>query len=95
MFAVACGKHHNVVIGTARDTLTQTFQIYSSENALFTTIDKNKTLCYSWGYNQHGELGLGDDTERNVPSLIESVLDYNFKKVSCGNYHTALLEEGG
>jgi alpha-tubulin suppressor-like RCC1 family protein len=26
---------------------------------------------------------------------VESVLDTNFKKVACGNYHSALLEEGG
>jgi len=48
---MAAGDAHNIVIGTARDTLTQTFQIYSSDNALFTTIDKSKTLVYSWGHN--------------------------------------------
>ena len=26
---------------------------------------------------------------------MEEVLDLNFKKVSCGHYHSALLEEGG
>jgi len=52
---------------------------------LFTTIDKNKTLVYSWGHNQYGQLGLNDDKDRNTPTLIEAVLDYNFKKVQCGN----------
>ena len=51
---IACGKHHNLVIGTSRDTMASTFQIYSTENALFTTIDKNKTLVYGWGLNKHG-----------------------------------------
>jgi E3 ubiquitin-protein ligase HERC4 len=69
--------------------------VYSSENALYTTIDKNKTLVYGWGYNKHGQLGLDDDKDRSVPVLIEKVLDQNFKKVSCGHYHTALLEENG
>lgn len=50
---------------------------------------------YSWGYNKHGQLGLGDDKDRNLPTLVEPVLDYNFKKVSCGNYHSSLLEESG
>lgn len=95
VFSVSAGKHHNIIIGTARDTLTQTFQVYSSENALYTTIDKNKTLVYGWGYNKHGQLGLDDDKDRSVPVLIEKVLDSNFKKVSCGHYHTALLEENG
>jgi len=34
--------------------MASTFQIYSTENALITTIDKNKTLVYSWGSNDHG-----------------------------------------
>ena len=84
-----------MVIGTSRDTMASTFQIYSTENALFTTIDKNKTLAYGWGYNKHGQLGLNDDKDRNSPVLVEALLDYNFRKVSCGNYHTALLEENG
>jgi alpha-tubulin suppressor-like RCC1 family protein len=62
---------------------------------LFTTIDKNKTLVYAWGYNKHGQLGFGDDKDRSSPTLVEQTLDYNFKKVHCGYYHTALLEEGG
>jgi alpha-tubulin suppressor-like RCC1 family protein len=40
-------------------------------------------------------LGLNDIKERNTPTLIEKLLDFNFKKVSCGNYHTGLLEESG
>lgn len=95
VFMIACGKHHNLVIGTSRDTMASTFQIYSTENALFTTIDKNKTLVYGWGLNKHGQLGTGDDKDRPTPVLIEPVLDYNFKKVACGQYHSALLEENG
>ena len=62
---------------------------------MFTTIDKNKTLVYGWGYNKYGQLGMDDDKNRNIPTLVENLLDYNFKKVSCGSYHTALLEENG
>ncbi len=75
--------------------MASTFQIYSTENALFTTIDKNKTLVYGWGSNKFGQLGLGDDKDRSTPVLIDKVLDFNFKKVACGNHHTGLLEESG
>ena len=27
--------------------------------------------------------------------MIETLLDYNFKKVNCGYYHSALLDENG
>ena len=30
-----------------------------------------------------------------TPTLLESVLDYNFVKVECGASHTCLLEENG
>jgi E3 ubiquitin-protein ligase HERC4 len=50
---------------------------------------------YGWGYNKHGQLGLDDDKDRSIPTIVEKVLDLNFTKVSCGNYHTALLEENG
>ena len=75
--------------------MASTFQIYSTENALFTTIDKNKTLVYGWGLNNKGQLGLNDEKDRPTPTLIEKVLDFNFKKASCGRYHSGLLEENG
>ena len=36
--------------------------------------------------------------EQNIyqtATLVDTVLDFNFKKVSCGSNHTALLEENG
>jgi len=50
---------------------------------------------YGWGNNKHGQLGMDDDKDRNVPVLIEKILHMNFKKVSCGHYHSALLEDSG
>jgi len=50
---------------------------------------------YAWGYNKHGQLGLGDDKDRSAPTIVENIIDNNFKKASCGNYHSALLEESG
>jgi hypothetical protein len=51
---ISCGDHHTLVIGTTRDTMASNFQIYTTENALFTTIDKGKTLVYAWGDNSSG-----------------------------------------
>ncbi|GAA0143342.1 guanyl-nucleotide exchange factor [Lithospermum erythrorhizon] len=51
-------------------------------------------LCYSWGGNNHGQLGLGDKESRKSPELIEM---FNLEsplevyEVSCGAFHTALL----
>jgi alpha-tubulin suppressor-like RCC1 family protein len=92
VFSVACGDHHSVVIGTSRDSQGQSFQIYSSENAMLAQIDKNKTLVYVWGSNSHSQLGLSAVTSVATPTLLETVLDFNFTKVSCGSTHTILLE---
>lgn len=31
----------------------------------------------------------------HAPTILETILDYNFKKVACGSAHTILLEENG
>ncbi|CAM8955557.1 unnamed protein product [Rhodiola kirilowii] len=51
-------------------------------------------ICYAWGGNSNGQLGLGDKESRLHPQIIE-----NFKvespwkvyDVACGAFHTALL----
>lgn len=51
-------------------------------------------ICYSWGNNHQGQLGLGDKEIRLSPTLVET---FNFKspwavyEVACGAFHTALL----
>lgn len=30
-----------------------------------------------------------------MPTLVESILSFNFKKVSCGSNHSALLDDDG
>ena len=84
-----------MVIGTSRDTATQTFQIYSSDTSLYTTIDKDKALVYSWGLNGNGQLGLNDTESRSVPTILESMIDYSFKDTNCGAFHSGILEQTG
>jgi len=38
---------------------------------------------------------LNDTKDMTTPTLVENVLDYNFKKAHCGNFHSGLLEENG
>jgi len=90
---ISCGDYHSVIIGTSRDTATQTFQIYSSDTSLYTTIDKDKVLVYTWGLNENGQLGLNDKEERNQPTIVEALIDYSFKKIACGAVHTGFLEK--
>ncbi|XP_058785195.1 ultraviolet-B receptor UVR8-like [Vicia villosa] len=75
---VSCGNEHVVALVSA-------------------TTESNKDeelLCYSWGYNSHGQLGLGDTQSRLRPEVIK-IFDEDspstIYEVACGAFHTALL----
>lgn len=51
-------------------------------------------VCYSWGNNSHGQLGLGDTESRLHPEIIETFNQdspWAVYEVACGAFHTALL----
>lgn len=51
-------------------------------------------VCYSWGSNTHGQLGLGDKESRQRPEVIETFNQdspWAVYEVACGAFHTALL----
>jgi alpha-tubulin suppressor-like RCC1 family protein len=48
---------------------------------------------YAWGLNDAGELGLGDTTDRHVPTALTS--DLTFVSVSAGGDYTCVLDDVG
>ncbi|XP_052732822.1 ultraviolet-B receptor UVR8 isoform X2 [Vigna angularis] len=48
-------------------------------------------VCYSWGYNTRGQLGLGDRENRLHPEVVKTFDEESPYEVACGAYHTALL----
>ena len=46
---------------------------------------------YSFGFNDHGQLGLGNNTNSNVPTLVTVSDDLKVKAVSCGENHTVVI----
>ncbi|KAK9208129.1 hypothetical protein WN944_000483 [Citrus x changshan-huyou] len=51
-------------------------------------------VCYSWGANNNGQLGLGDRESRLRPKIIETFNQdspWAVYEVACGSFHTALL----
>ncbi|KAG8374347.1 hypothetical protein BUALT_Bualt11G0122300 [Buddleja alternifolia] len=47
---------------------------------------------FCWGWNKYGQLGLGDNIDRNIPSQVP-ISDYKPKNVACGWWHTLSLCE--
>ncbi|XVF35434.1 hypothetical protein REPUB_Repub18cG0145500 [Reevesia pubescens] len=51
-------------------------------------------VCYSWGGNGRGQLGLGDKESRVHPEIVETFNQdsvWTPYEVACGAFHTALL----
>ncbi|KAF5743238.1 ultraviolet-B receptor UVR8 [Tripterygium wilfordii] len=51
-------------------------------------------ICYSWGSNNHGQLGLRDEESRLHPEIIEAFNQdsrWAVYEIACGAFHTALL----
>ncbi|KAL6344742.1 hypothetical protein AAG906_002648 [Vitis piasezkii] len=51
-------------------------------------------ICYSWGNNAHGQLGLGDTENRLRPEVVKTFNHeslWEVYEVACGAFHTALL----
>lgn len=48
---------------------------------------------YGWGWNRHGDLGMGDDVYRIIPTKVETLKDIT--EISCGMNHTLALDRTG
>ena len=50
---------------------------------------------YSWGQNNHGQLGLGDKEDRLSPEEIEFFSDKSIIQISLGKFHSLALDNEG
>ncbi|KAK6152562.1 hypothetical protein DH2020_012201 [Rehmannia glutinosa] len=58
------------------------------------TYNGSDLICYSWGGNNYGQLGLGDNESRLQPEIIEKFnleSPWEVYDIACGASHTALL----
>ena len=56
----------------------------------------NNGKVYSWGNQNSGSLGLGDYSNRGVPTLISTNIGtLTISKIKCGDYHSAFLTNDG
>lgn len=53
---------------------------------------------YSWGQNDHGQLGLNLEskaTESSLPRIVTHLQDVNIQSIACGSNHVLGLNEFG
>jgi alpha-tubulin suppressor-like RCC1 family protein len=80
-----------VICPASSATAAQTANIAAGEYHSL-AIAPSRSL-WSWGYNNHGQLGQGDITERHSPKQVGA--DLNWVGVSGGRSHTLALKADG
>ncbi|MDZ7815309.1 MAG: hypothetical protein U5N86_04660 [Planctomycetota bacterium] len=50
---------------------------------------------YAWGWNDEGQLGLGDDVERDTPTLVGALSDKGVISITAGSDHSLVLCSDG
>ena len=98
-----CGYNGNGELGlgdtTDRTTFTQITTNTDNIKSIYcggphTLILKNNNTLWGCGWNGHGQLGLGDTTNRNIFTQVTTNTD-NIKSIYCGDYHTFILKNDG
>jgi alpha-tubulin suppressor-like RCC1 family protein len=60
----------------------------------YTAAVKTDGTLWTWGYNQYGNLGINDTTDRSTP-VTTFAGGTNWKQVSAGYFHTAAVKTDG
>lgn len=50
---------------------------------------------YSWGRGEDGQLGIGDTSDQNEPTYVDSLRGVGVKQIACGSGHTVVLTGEG
>ncbi|KAI3513274.1 hypothetical protein L1887_20603 [Cichorium endivia] len=51
--------------------------------------------CYTWGRNDKGQLGHGDQIQRDRPTVVSALASYKIVKAASGRSHTVVVTEDG
>ena len=89
ILSVGCGRFHSVAL-----IYLEEIYPFGDESGF---VSSSENQIYVWGSNQCGQLGLGDDFNRNKPQklILCSSGSSNIISVSCGEYFTMALTRNG
>lgn len=82
---VSCGFHHTTVIAVPNNAVGNN----TRGNVCI------ETKLFSFGYGEHGRLGLGDEEDRHYPSLVKFPVLFTPAQVSAGKQHSLVRGVSG
>ncbi|KAI3452828.1 hypothetical protein Pfo_009491 [Paulownia fortunei] len=84
---VADGKTPTCVGVNITDTCVEEIACGSYHVAVLTS----KAKVYTWGKGTNGQLGHGDNDDRNKPTIVDFLKDKQVKSIACGSNFTAVI----
>ena len=86
VIAIAAGFYHSIALQS---------MLFSNDlnpiiNITLKT-DNNGGTIYTWGHNQHRELGIGNTTDQNRVQRVLSPFNQNIIKITAGSSHNIVL----
>ncbi|CAI9785230.1 unnamed protein product [Fraxinus pennsylvanica] len=84
---VASGKTPTCIEGKIADSIVEEIACGSHHVAVLTS----KAEVYTWGKGSDGQLGHGDNDDRDTPTLVDFLKDKRAKSVACGSNFTAVI----
>ena len=60
-----------------------------------TPADPPRTLVYTWGFNLHGQLGVGSTKNEGTPTHVTALDDYVITAVTCAGHVSGCISENG
>ncbi|XP_050237803.1 PH, RCC1 and FYVE domains-containing protein 1-like isoform X2 [Mercurialis annua] len=83
----ATGKFPAIVDGKISGKSVEEIACGSYHVAVLTS----KQEVYTWGKGTNGQLGHGDNEDRNTPTVVGSVKEKQVKAIACGSNFTAVI----
>ena len=68
---------------------------YSSQYTLPSHCYPGELTVYSWGRGEDGQLGIGDTSDQDEPTYVDSLRGVGVKQIACGSGHTVVLTGEG
>jgi alpha-tubulin suppressor-like RCC1 family protein len=64
---------------------------FSSPSSLTFSFPTEPHKLLAWGFNGSGQLGVGDKTDRELPTVVSFFNNHKLTSVACGNNHALAL----